>query len=329
MFGLDFLGGGVLAFVVVLVAIFILGIIYKIIIAPILRLFGFGVKGMGKSADLAMNNWVDSWNRERKGGERERREYAEEGQAQALTQRSEQVNQQVGRILSEAGSTQNLGQEKVDALKALLKEQEDLLDQDRNLFKDLETNYGADRKNIRTITDDLKTVFRAERDIERRSLDIQREIERYTQGDPNYSKIAAICEQVKLFETQIQDIEARDIDLARQLQAITENRRRVVKVIRIILEDSRATMKKEPILPELPHLMENQQRVEQGMQQLLALNEEAKSLITDHTALLQPLENITGQVTPLLEQQEGFIRASLVKLAELAAAGAIPKKTAA
>ncbi len=329
MFGLDFLGGGVVAFVIILLGLFVLWIIYRIFITPILAIFGWGTKNMGALSERAMNNWVDGWSRERTGAERERKESGEEGEADALTQKGEEVNQNVGRILVEARNTQNMNTEKVEALKALLREQEDLLDKDQILFKDLENSYTADRKNIRKITEDLKTVFRAQRDIERRSLEIKDQIEKYGQMDPNYSSIAAISEQIKVFETQIQDIEARDIDLSRQLQDLAESRRRGVKAIRIILDDSRATMKKDPILPQLPHLMENQQRVEQGMQQLLGLNRQANSLVVDHTALIQPLETIAGQITPLLEQQQGLIRTSLVKLAELVAAGAVPKKLAA
>lgn len=48
----DFLGGGALGFVIVLVAVFIFWILYKIILAPIFGLFGWGKKNLGGLADL-------------------------------------------------------------------------------------------------------------------------------------------------------------------------------------------------------------------------------------------------------------------------------------
>ena len=320
----DFLGDGIFTFIVFLLVVFLLWILWKIFA----KIFGFGKQPIGKLSKRAENKWGNLLTKEREIHEQREKETAEESHAESIAKRGTQVNQEIGRILTDVGNTQNFGVEKVERFKALLDEQYTLLNQEREIIRDLEGQYATEKKTIRTVLEDLKTAFLEQKAIHSRAIDASREIEKYGQKDPNYSHIAATIKHIMTFETQLQDIEARDIDLARQLEDLSGRRRKIIKAIIVILEDSLGRIRKEPILTELPHLSENQEKIEEGMQQLLALNGEAKSLLSDHTALMQPLERISAEITSLLEQQQNFIRASLAHLARLAAAGAIPKKLA-
>lgn len=329
MVSFGFLGGGLLTFGIIIAALFIIYIFYRIILAPLLAIFGINRENVAKLSQRGMENIVDVVTKGRDEVEREEKEVIQESEAQAIAQRGEQVNQNVKQVLEDAENAQSLGPEKADVLKAMIKEQEDLLDQDAKLFAAIEKSYNEDRTTARKIRDDLNLLFRTQRGIERRALQTAQEIERYGQTDASYSSIVALCEQIRPFETQVQDLEARDVDLSRQLGELTGRRRAVLRAVRIILDDNLATLRKEPLLPQLQHLEENQTRTEQGMQQLLSLNGEAKSLVADHHALIQPLQNIEGQITPLVQQQQRFIETSLAHLKQLVGSGAIPQKMAA
>ena len=325
----DLFGGGILTFGIVLLAVFLLYLLWRVLIAPILALFGIGAKSMSRFSERGISNWGNAWSRERNIQEREQKESAEEGRAKRNAQQSKNINENERILLQDSASTQNFSEEKVRAMNSFLKEQEEIILEEEKMFDSLSKEYKLDRKETRRMLDDIKAIIRMQRDIEQQALANARAIEKYGRRDDHYGRIIAIVEEMKSFEVQIQGLEARDVEVARQLEDVTEQRSDLIKEIKHSLDDSHAAMKKEPILSQLPNLQANQQKREENMNKLIVAIESAGEILQEHKRIGQAMQGMYGKITPLLEEQQKHILESTAHLRMLAEQGAIPKKLAA
>jgi len=326
----DFLGGGVLTVVLIVLALLVLWGVYKIVIAPFFSLFGWGKKNVGKLADRGMTNWVDSRTRERREQKREEQESAGEKQAKMVLNQAGDATANMGNLLTNVAQTQDFNEEKVKAMRAYLNELESFLIEGRKIFNGLIGEYQEDRKETERILRDIAEVIRMQNGIEQNSLEKAREmIQKYGEQDNNSTNTAALAEEIKALGSQLNAIETKDADLARQLEDLTEQRKAMLKKIDIIREDSYKALKIEPVYQQLSRLQENQEKIKGDLEELAGILSTINSIIQSHVQMQQGVQQLNQKIAPLLQEQQKYIHASAVHLRKLVAEGVLPKKMAA
>ncbi|MDP3728360.1 MAG: hypothetical protein Q8R18_02790 [bacterium] len=327
----NLLSGGVLTFVIILLVVFVLWILYKIVFAPILSLFGFGTRSMGKLAGRGLGNLMDDWTKGRNGEERARKESAEEGEEESLVRKGYSADSDAMSLLRNISSTQNFNSENVKIMTNSVKLQEQCISERRKILNDLKSSYKEDRKYVGKLIDDLKAGIRGQGKIEKRALEIAREIEKYhvTVENNTYGRIVEIAERIKPLEERVQPFEQKNIELSRALEESVTQRENLLKAQSTALDKMKSSLKKDPILPELQNIEEQQMIINTKLQTEVTITQEARSIQKEHAQIAHGVNQILSQVIPLLQEQDRAIQASTAQLVDLVNRGAIPKKLAA
>ncbi len=327
----DFLGGGAMAFIIVLVAVFILWILYKVILAPIFSVFGWGKQTMGKLGERAMNNMVDNWTKDKNEGNNEKNESAQEGQAGQLGAQGKDLAANASGLLGNVASTGNFSEEKVSQFKLILNEQEKVMSQQKVLFNKLYEEYHLAQKNFKKGLNNLRDVIDEQSRIERAALEQARQIEKFGQTDPSLGRIIGIVEEIKPLAKGLIAFDAQEREHYESLQSLSKNRSVMTNDILRLVHDSKsvfflANEKKVAPLQQVPLLQQNQKLIEEKMSQLVAYTDEAKKININLEQIMNQIQQIDAKIIPLLKEQQELIQASKAYLEKLKLEGAIPPK---
>ncbi len=331
MLGLEFISGGTLTFGIILLALFVLWILYKIIIRPLFSLLGFGTKSMGSLVGRGLNNMVDDWTKGRAGEQRSVRERSAEGEEKSLARKWHKTSTDTTGLLRNISSTQDFNSENVKIMNDSVKLQEQAIREGNRILNDLASSYKTNRKSLEKIIDDVKAEIRRQEQIENQALEIARKIEKYhvTVDNNAYGRITQIAERIKSLQKRIQPLEQRNIELSRTLEETVSQRKNLLEVMSTALGKMKSSLKKDPVLPELQNIAEQQNIVNAKLETYVRITQEAESLLNEHTQITHQVNQILAQVIPLLKEQQEAIQESTAQLTGLINRGAIPKNMAA
>ena len=132
-----------------------------------------------------MNNWVDSWSRDKDENDNEKKEKGQEGEAGQLEAQAKDLIANASGLLNNVGSTGNFSPEKVSQFKIILNEQEKVMGQLKTIFGKLKDEYAVAQGNFKKSLNNLRNIIDEQSRIERAAIEQAKQIEKFGQKDPS------------------------------------------------------------------------------------------------------------------------------------------------
>jgi len=315
---LDFLGGGILTYVVIVVVLFLFWIAWKLILSP---LFGFGKKSIELS-DRALSGLGKSWSAAAREAGHLNLELATEGASDQRGKRAAQTMEGLGSLLNESQSRQDFSSERVDAVRRGINAVSSDMKEEAAAFDTLFTQYKADRREVDRILRSVKQQVGDQQKIMRETLERRDKLARVGQTDPFAGELVRLTENIINRDKELTAAETQDKNLLRQVTSVAETRIKKVKGITSRFDEMDRLLKLEPPLQQVPKLQEQVQQIKRILAELSAEHDELRALLQRRKELLQGVMRTEGELRLRLEEQKKQIQASEAHFQDLRRRGA-------
>ena len=318
---LGFLTGGVETFIVVLLAVFILWVLWKIILAPLGRLFGFGAKNMGQLADYSIKKGVDSWFEARKEKDREDKEEGEEGFIADHTKKIKDISGAALGIIKNVQSTNDFNDTKIHELQQLLKTQEELLSDDERMYGDLISLYDKDLSSAKRIFNDARSI--AQRQDKIMTLASKRigDLENVDEKTSFEGEILRLGKNLREISEQLGVYEQRDAHDAQELRELSKQRIRLTKDTKARVADTEKALILTPVMQQLPRITENLTAMEKNGDVLSGLTQRVQEMVQERKSIATAIASIEPKIQAMDKEQEKRIQESDARIADLVREG--------
>ncbi len=318
----DILGGGIVTWILIFLAVVVLSFFFKSFLLPFLGI----KKSMGDESSKTKGLLSNLLSKNIEDKKRERSEEVKEGEAGKHLGEANDVTKTIKGQLDQVASSKDFNPTRVVAVKSELNSIRGLLTKEAQEYHNLLQEYSADANLEKGEFSDLKGILKNEGKLADNDNKIIKSLTEYNQNNPHLLEVLSFTEQLIPLVKNIKKTLEFQLNLARILKTTSESRVAKIRLIFNLIDICEQNLSSKAPLTRISELESNLEKIQTSLTELNVLNQNAKNQMQRKSELADKRDSDLKLMLDLAERRDQSLKAAEAELAQLANQGAIDKE---